>query len=149
MRAVVQRVKEARVKVEGEEIARIGPGLLVLLGVEKGDEEKDLVWLSDKVAGLRIFEDTSGKMNLSVGDVSGEVLVVSNFTLCGDCRKGKRPSFDPAEKPEQARGLCERFVSRLQEKGLKVRTGRFGAYMEVHLVNDGPVTLILDSRKRV
>ena len=149
MRAVVQRVKEARVKVEGEEIACVGQGLLVLLGVEKGDSEKDLVWLSDKVAGLRIFEDRSGRMNLSVEEVSGEVLVVSNFTLCGDCRKGKRPSFDPAEKPDQARELCERFVSRLREKGLRVRTGRFGAYMEVHLVNDGPVTLILDSRKRL
>ena len=149
MRAVVQRVKEARVRVEGEEVASIGRGLLVLLGVEKGDSEKDLVWLSDKVAGLRIFEDPSGRMNLSVEEVSGEVLVVSNFTLCGDCRKGKRPSFDPAEKPEQARELCERFVSRLREKGFRVRTGRFGAYMEVHLVNDGPVTLILDSRKRL
>lgn len=149
MRAVVQRVKEARVEVEGREIARIGRGLLVLLGVEKGDGEKDVAWLSEKVVGLRIFEDSAGKMNLSLGEISGEVLVVSNFTLCGDCRKGKRPSFDPAERPELARRLCEELVARLREKGLPVQTGRFGAYMEVHLVNDGPVTLILDSRKRL
>jgi len=149
MRAVVQRVKEARVEVEGREIARIGPGLLVLLGVEKGDGEKDVAWLSEKVAGLRIFEDASGKMNLSLGEVSGEVLVVSNFTLCGDCRRGKRPSFDPAERPDKAREPCERFAHHLREKGIKVQKGRFGAYMEVYLVNDGPVTLILDSRKRL
>lgn len=149
MRAVLQRVKEAAVKVEGQEIARIGPGLLVLLGVEKGDTEKDLSWLAEKIAGLRIFGDEAGKMNLSVAEISGEILVVSNFTLCGDCRKGKRPSFDPAERPERAQEFCNRLTEILRTKGLAVQAGRFGAYMEVHLLNDGPVTLILDSRKRL
>ncbi len=149
MRAVIQRVKEASVRVSGKEVARIGRGFLVLLGVEKGDTEKDLSWMAEKMAGLRLFEDAAGKMNLSLSEVGGEVLLVSNFTVCADCRRGRRPSFDPAEAPEAARRLCEALAQTLREKGLSVKTGVFGAYMEVALVNDGPVTVILDSRKRL
>ncbi len=149
MRAVIQRVLRASVRVSGREVARIGKGFLVLVGVEKGDGPEDLAWIVGKIAGLRLFEDESGRMNLSLSEVGGEVLLVSNFTLCGDCRKGRRPSFDPAERPEEARRLCEGLAQALKEKGLPVKTGVFGAYMEVELVNDGPVTVILDSRKRL
>ncbi len=149
MRAVIQRVLRATVRVSGREVARIGKGFLVLVGVEKGDGPEDLAWMAGKIAGLRLFEDEAGKMNRSVSEVGGEVLLVSNFTLCGDCRKGRRPSFDPAERPEEARRLCESLAEALKEKGLPVKTGVFGAYMEVELLNDGPVTVILDSRKRL
>ncbi len=149
MRAVIQRVKEAAVRVEGQEVARIGPGLLALVGIEKGDTEEDRRWLAEKIAGLRIFEDQEGKMNLSVKDVSGEILLISNFTVCGDCRKGRRPSFDPAEKPPQAEKIFHVLSEDLRKLGLPVKTGIFGAYMEISLINDGPVTLILDSRKRL
>ncbi len=148
MRAVVQRVKEAWVEVAGQQVSRIGLGLLVLLGVEKGDGADDTLWLAKKIAGLRIFEDENGKLNLSLKDLEGEVLVVSNFTLCGDCRKGRRPSFDRASPPEEAEALYEGFCTALQKEGLRVQKGVFRAHMYVGLVNNGPVTLLLDSRKR-
>lgn len=147
MRAVVQRVAEARVEVDGQVVGAIGRGLLVLLGVGEGDGAEDLAYLADKIAGLRIFEDEQGKMNLSVTEVGGAVLVVSQFTLYGDCRKGRRPSFTPAAAPETANRLYEEFVQRLRIAGLEVATGVFQAHMGVHLLNDGPVTLLLDSRR--
>lgn len=147
MRAVVQRVKRARVTVAGEEIAAIGPGLLVFLGVGRQDGPADVEYLADKVAGLRVFADGEGKMNLSVRDTGGEVLAVSQFTLYGDCRKGRRPSFTEAAPPEQALDLFRQFVTALASRGLKVATGRFQAEMLVALENDGPVTMLLDSRR--
>ncbi len=132
----------------GEDLSgKIGPGLLVLLGVGQGDSEKDVVYLADKVAGLRIFEDDGGKMNLAVGDVGGGVLVVSQFTLYGDVRKGRRPSFDAAAPPDEANRLYEHFCGLLRAKGLPVETGVFQAMMDVELVNQGPVTILLDSAK--
>lgn len=148
MRAVVQRVKECSVRVEEREVGRIGRGLLVYLGVEREDERQDLDYLAEKVSGLRIFEDQAGKMNLSVGDVAGEILVVSQFTICADTRKGKRPSYNPAAPPELGKALYERFVEELRSKGYRVATGEFGAVMEVDYINAGPVTILLDSRKR-
>ena len=145
MRAVVQRVSEARVTVGGESVGEIGRGLLVLLGVGEGDQESDAQYLADKVAGLRIFEDAEGKMNLSVGDVGGSVLVVSQFTLYGDCRKGRRPSFTDAAPPDRADELYQVFAQRLSDLGVPTATGQFQARMAVSLVNDGPVTLLLDS----
>lgn len=147
MRAVVQRVTEASVTVDGNEIGSIGPGLMVLLGVEKGDTEKDGAYLADKLAGLRIFEDENEKMNLSVEQVGGSILLVSQFTLLGDVRHGKRPSFTQAAPPEQADALYEDLAAKLRQKGIPVETGQFQAHMEVALVNDGPVTILLDSRK--
>jgi D-tyrosyl-tRNA(Tyr) deacylase len=147
MRAVIQRVKSAQVSVDGRVSGKIGKGLLVLLGVGKGDGESDLSFLTSKIPELRIFEDTSGKFNLSLKEIAGEVLVVSQFTLYGDCRKGRRPSFTEAEEPTAAKHLYEQFVSKLREHGLAVKTGEFQAKMEVHLINDGPVTLLLDSRQ--
>ena len=147
MRAVVQRVKEAWVAVSGEEVARIGRGFLVLLGVQKDDEAADISWLARKIAGLRVFEDEAGRLNLSLKEAGGEVLVVSNFTICGDCRKGRRPSFDKAAPPQQAEALYLEFCRALEREGLVVKQGRFRAYMQVGLVNDGPVTLLLDSKK--
>ena len=147
MRAVVQRVSRASVKVDGELSGEIAQGLLVLLGVAQEDGESDVAYLADKVAGLRIFEDEAGKMNLSVGEVGGAVLAVSQFTLFGDVRRGKRPSFDAAARPEQAKALYERFVERIRALGLRCETGRFQEMMEVELVNSGPVTILLDSRK--
>jgi D-tyrosyl-tRNA(Tyr) deacylase len=147
MRAVIQRVKEARVEVEGEVEGRIGEGVLVLLGAGKDDTEMDAGYLAEKIMGLRIFEDPEGKMNLSVIDTGGQVLVVSQFTLYGDCRKGRRPSFDKAAPPELAEELYELFVREIRERGVKVETGRFRAMMDVHLVNWGPVTLMLDSKR--
>jgi D-tyrosyl-tRNA(Tyr) deacylase len=147
VRAVVQRVSRAEVRVEGRATGRIGRGLAVLLGVAREDGEDDGRLLADKVAALRVFEDAAGKMNLPVAEVGGGVLVVSQFTLLGDARKGNRPSFVEAAAPEQASALYERFCVLLREKGLPVATGVFRATMEVELVNDGPVTILLDSRR--
>lgn len=146
MKSVVQRVASARVEVEAQSVGQIGPGLVVLLGVADDDDERDAAWMAEKVAGLRIFSDRAGKMNMSVTDVEGAVLVVSQFTLLGDCRKGKRPSFVDAAPPEMARKLYLAFVTELRNRGLVTETGRFGALMMVHLVNDGPVTLLIDSK---
>jgi len=145
MRAVVQRVSSCRVVVSGEVVGQIGRGLVVLLGVRTGDTEAQARWLADKVVGLRIFEDDQGKMNVSVADAGGSVLVVSQFTLYGDCEKGRRPSFIDAARPEVAEPLYEGFVNAVRLHGVPVATGRFGAMMQVELVNDGPVTLILDT----
>ena len=147
MRAVVQRVSRAKVTVEGAVTGEIGRGLLVLLGVGKEDREEDARLLAAKVAALRIFEDEAGKMNRAAGEAGGGVLVVSQFTLLGDARKGNRPSFVEAAAPDRANALYERFCAHLREKGLPVGTGVFRATMEVELVNDGPVTILLDSRK--
>ncbi len=147
MRAVVQRVTSAEVLVDGRITGKIGKGLLVFVGVAKGDGESDLSFLASKIPDLRIFEDDSEKFNLSLKEVRGEILVVSQFTLYGDCRKGRRPSFTEAEEPALARELYERFVLKLKEQNLPVQTGEFQAKMEVRLVNDGPVTLILESRR--
>jgi len=147
MRAVVQRVSRAKVTVEGSLAGEIGLGLLVLLGVGQEDTEADAAYLSEKVVGLRIFEDEDGKMNRSVRDVGGSVLVVSQFTLYGDVRRGKRPSFDEAAPPEAARRLYELFVQKIQATGLRCETGRFQEMMQVELVNEGPVTILLDSQK--
>ena len=147
MRAVVQRVSRAKVTVAGEIAGEIGRGLLVLLGVGQDDTEADSDYMADKIAGLRIFEDDAGKMNRAVVEIGGSVLAVSQFTLYGDVRKGRRPSFDGAGRPEKARQLYERFVSRVRGMGLRCETGRFQETMEVELVNDGPVTILVDSRK--
>jgi D-tyrosyl-tRNA(Tyr) deacylase len=144
---VVQRASRAEVRVEGRVAGAVGRGLVVLVGVARGDAEADARVLADKVAGLRIFEDAAGKMNLAVGEVGGGVLVVSQSTLLGDARKGNRPSFTEAAPPDDANALYERFCALLREKGLAVATGVFRAQMEVELVNDGPVTILLDSRK--
>ncbi len=145
MKAVVQRVKESAVTVDGEIVGEIGRGLLVLLGVAGDDGKKEADFLAGKIPNLRIFEDEAGKMNRSLFDMGGEMLVVSQFTLLGDCRKGRRPSFVKAAGPEKANELYEYFVDRVRGKGLTVRTGRFRAMMEVRLINDGPVTLIVES----
>jgi|SRR5579862_186049 len=147
MRAVVQRVSRASVSVDTEITGAIDLGLLVLLGVGQEDSEADADYLADKIAGLRIFEDDAGKMNLSVTDVGGAVLAVSQFTLFGDVRRGKRPSFDAAARSERAKELYEYFVSRVRSFGLRCETGRFQAMMDVELVNSGPVTILLDSTK--
>jgi D-aminoacyl-tRNA deacylase len=146
MKACIQRVSRAKVTVAGEICGEIGKGMLVLLGVGAGDEESDARQLADKIAGLRIFEDQQEKMNLSLRDVEGAMLVVSQFTLLGDCRKGRRPSFDAAAPPELAEALYEKFVEFIATQGIPVATGRFRQHMEVELVNDGPVTLLLDTR---
>ena len=148
MRAVVQRVRSARVLVDGGPVGAIGPGLLVLVGVATEDGPADVQFIAAKVRDLRIFEDADGKMNRSVGEAGGAILVVSQFTLYGDCRKGRRPSFDAAAPPPLARALYEEAVRQLRETaGVPVETGAFQAHMQVELVNDGPVTLLLDSRK--
>jgi D-tyrosyl-tRNA(Tyr) deacylase len=146
MRAVIQRVTSARVVIGGEVAGQISKGLLVLLGVGNQDAAKEARWLADKIVGLRIFNDDQGKMNLSLGDVGGEILVVSQFTLHGDCRKGRRPSFVHAAPPENAIPLYEAFIDAVKALGVRAATGRFGAMMQVELVNDGPVTLILDTQ---
>jgi D-tyrosyl-tRNA(Tyr) deacylase len=147
MRAVVQRVKEAKVTVDGEDVGAVGPGLLVFLGVAETDADADLDYMLKKIPELRIFEDDEGKMNRSLVESGGAMLVVSQFTLYGDCRKGRRPGFSDAARPEKAIPMYERFIAGCREAGLVVETGRFGAMMDVELVNDGPVTLLLDSTK--
>ena len=145
MRACVQRVSEAHVTVEGAETGRIGRGLVVLLGVGHNDGEAEVRWLAEKIVGLRVFEDDAGKMNLSLADVGGGMLVVSQFTLYGDCRKGRRPSFIDAAPPELAQRLYEAFVEVVRKAGIEIGTGRFREHMLVSLVNDGPVTLWIDT----
>lgn len=147
MRTVIQRVSEASVTVNQVVSGSIERGFLVLVGVADDDEEKDALWIAEKIAGLRVFEDPDEKMNLSLADVRGAVLLVSQFTLFGDCRKGRRPSFVEAARPEKARALYEKLADNLRQLGLVVETGVFQAHMEVRLLNDGPVTLLLDSRK--
>jgi D-tyrosyl-tRNA(Tyr) deacylase len=147
MRAVIQRVSESSVEVDGKVVGQIGAGLLVLLGVEKGDQQSDFDYIFDKTTGLRIFEDEEDKMNLSASQVGAEILVVSQFTLLGDVRRGKRPAFTSAEDPAIAEPTYLRFVEAISSTGLKVDTGIFGADMKVQLVNDGPVTILLDSKK--
>jgi D-tyrosyl-tRNA(Tyr) deacylase len=148
MRAVAQRVVSAEVTVAGERVGRIGPGLLVYLGAGKRDGDAEPGWMAEKLAGLRIFEDEAGRMSRDVSAIAGEVLVVSQFTLYGDTRKGRRPSFDDAAEPERARELYHRVCAALGERKLRVETGRFGAKMEVHCVVDGPVTILIDSEKQ-
>jgi len=145
---VIQRVASAEVTVDGRSTGKIGKGLLVFVGVGKGDGEADISYLSSKIPDLRIFEDHSGKFNLSLKDVGGELLIVSQFTLFGDCRRGRRPSFSDAEDPGVAKVLYEQLVERMKRQGIPVHTGEFQADMEVHLVNDGPVTLLLDSKQK-
>jgi D-tyrosyl-tRNA(Tyr) deacylase len=145
MRVVIQRVKQARVEVNGQVTGAIGPGLLVLLGIAKTDSEREAEYLIEKVLHLRIFPDSEGKMNRNVAEAGGSLLVVSQFTLYGDCRRGRRPSFDLAASPQHAAVLYEYFVSAMRKSNLPVETGVFQAMMQVHLVNDGPVTLICDS----
>jgi D-tyrosyl-tRNA(Tyr) deacylase len=145
MRAVIQRVSRASVMVDGQITGAIRSGILVLLGVAKGDLEKDADFLLEKIHGLRIFPDAQGKMNLSVADTGGSLLVVSQFTLLGDCRKGRRPGFDRAAPADEAKRLYEYFVRRARERGIPVETGVFQAFMEVELVNSGPVTFLLES----
>lgn len=147
MRAVVQRVSSSSVVVDGSEVGRIGVGFCVLLGITQGDGPEQARWLVDKISSLRVFEDQSGKLNLSLEDVSGGVLVISQFTLYGDCRKGRRPSFVRAAEPSIAKELYDLFVDMLKDKGLPVETGIFQAHMNVEINNDGPVTLILDTRE--
>jgi D-tyrosyl-tRNA(Tyr) deacylase len=146
MRTVVQRVKQSSVKAGDEIVGHIGKGLLVLLGVARDDTAKDAHYLVNKIINLRIFEDQDGKMNRSLLETGGELLAVSQFTLIADCRKGRRPSFIDAAEPQKATDLYEKFVDLVREKGVKVQTGRFGAIMEVALINDGPVTVIIESR---
>ncbi len=147
MRAVIQRVKESSVKVDGKIIGRIGRGLLVLLGVAGSDKPSDADYLAEKIINLRIFEDENGKMNRSLIETGGEMLVVSQFTLLGDCKKGRRPSFISAANPEKADELYEYFVKKVRDKDISVETGLFRAMMDVSLINDGPVTLIIESKK--
>src|SRR5262252_4457457 len=148
MRAVIQRVSSARVVINGLEHSRIAAGILVLLGVEKEDTDNDVEMLARRIVELRIFEDDAGKMNRSISETGGQILAVSQFTLLGDCRKGRRPSFDPAAPPDVARELYTRFVNAIGALGIPVKTGVFQAMMDIELTNQGPVTFILDSRKR-
>lgn len=145
MRAVIQRVSKASVNVDGKTVGKIGKGLLVYLGVAKGDCTKHADFISRKIAGMRIFEDDQGKMNLSVHDVDGEILLISNFTLQADCRKGNRPGFDNAEKPEKANELYEHVAQKIKAKNIPVAMGRFGEYMKIENISDGPINIVLDS----
>ena len=147
MKALIQRVKMAEVQIDGKIYSKTNKGLLIFMGIENGDTEKDIEYLVRKVPHLRIFEDSQEKMNLSTLDIKGEILVVSQFTLSADCRRGNRPSFDSAEEPAKAKDIYMRFIEGLRESGLKIETGDFGAYMQVHLINDGPVTIMIDSKK--
>ena len=144
MKAVLQRVKHASVTINNELYSKIDRGILVLYGVEKGDTPDKMEWMAKKIASLRIFEDINGKMNLSCADISGEILVVSQFTLAADCAKGTRPGFDKAEKPQQAKIMYENFIKEIQKNNLTVKSGKFGAMMDIALLNDGPVTIILN-----
>lgn len=148
MKIVLQRVRSARVTSDGKVKGEIGPGLCLLVGIEKGDDERAAAWAADKIVGLRVFPDSRGRMNLSVTETGGEILAVSQFTLAGSVRKGRRPSFDGAEDPSRARGLFDGFVARLRAEGVSVSTGIFGAMMEVDLINDGPVTFIVEPPAR-
>jgi D-tyrosyl-tRNA(Tyr) deacylase len=148
MRIVLQRVAQAAVRVDGTIVGEIGPGLLLLVGFAEGDGSDEIEWMAEKVIGLRVFSDAQGRMNLSVVDAAGSILVVSQFTLYGDVRKGRRPSFVEAARPEAAIPLYEAFTATLRRRGVPVATGEFGADMQVELVNDGPVTLVLDRRSR-
>jgi D-tyrosyl-tRNA(Tyr) deacylase len=148
MRAVIQRVSRASVKIDGAIHGKISQGMLVLLGIRGSDDVSDLQWLAEKVVNLRIFEDRQGKMNKSLADIDGEMLIISQFTLYGDCRKGRRPGFSSAAAPEIAEPLYRRFIEEVKNRQVKVATGIFQASMEVELVNDGPVTLLLDSEKQ-
>ena len=147
MKALLQRVDKAGVSVEGKLTGEIGKGLCVFLGVFHEDTEKDITWLADKIVNLRIFEDGSGKMNRSVIDEKGEILVVSQFTLCGDCKKGRRPSWTNAAEPSFANSMYEKFVKEIEVRGVRTATGVFQAYMKVEICNDGPVTLMIDTRE--
>ena len=147
MRCVIQRVTHASVEVSGEVVGKIDNGFLVLLGAQEGDTEADAKYCADKIAGLRVFEDENDKMNLSIADVGGKVLLVSQFTLLADARHGRRPDFIQAARPDVAEPLCDRVKEMLEQKGLAVETGRFRTHMEVSLLNDGPVTILLDSRR--
>ncbi|OPL12531.1 MAG: D-tyrosyl-tRNA(Tyr) deacylase [delta proteobacterium ML8_D] len=147
MKAVWQRVNEAWVEADNEIVGHIGKGALVLLGVESGDNDTDAAFIAEKCVNLRVFDDQDGRLNLSAADIGGGLLLVSQFTLCADCRKGRRPSFAKAADPDDAHRLYKLVADMIRAKGIKIETGRFQAYMKVHLVNDGPVTLLLDSRK--
>lgn len=147
MRGVIQRVSRASVSVDGKLNGKIGQGLLVLLGIQKSDGEAEITWMVDKIGNLRIFEDDKGKMNLSLFDIKGEMLIVSQFTLYGDCRKGRRPGYSAAAPPDIAEPIYLKFIDRIRQTGIATATGIFGAMMDVKLVNDGPVTLLLDSDK--
>lgn len=147
MIVVYQRVSRAEVRVQGEVVSRIGRGALLLVGVSRNDDSEGARWLANKVAGLRVHDDSDGKLNLSIKDISGEILAVSQFTLLGDCRKGKRPSYTEAAPPEVAEPLFIRFVEFLRDEGVPVQIGAFGEHMEVELVNDGPVTLVVHSKE--
>ena len=148
MRAIVQRVSRASVTVAGETVGQIGRGFLVLLGVEEGDGQDDAVYMAQKISGLRVFEDSDGKINLGLAEVGGAILAVSQFTLLGDCRRGRRPSFIQAARPELADELYRAFCAEVRGQGIEVQIGRFQTHMDVELVNDGPVTLLIDSRKQ-
>lgn len=147
MRAVIQRVRHGSVSVAGQIIGEIGPGLLVFLGIHPEDGETEIGWMAEKIANLRIFEDDSGAMNLSLFDLDKEMLIVSQFTLYGDCRKGRRPGYSAAAPPDIAEPLFDRFIEKVKELGIRAASGQFGAMMDVKLINDGPVTLLLDSDK--
>ena len=147
MRSVIQRVRQASVSVDGQEVGAIGPGLMVLLGIHNQDGLEELEWMAEKIINLRIFSDQEGKMNLSLLNLGLEMLIVSQFTLYGDCRKGRRPGYSDAAPPETAERLYKQFISLVEQKGVRTAEGRFGAMMDVSLINDGPVTLLLDSDK--